>query len=159
MLEKTENDIRVEKLRAILLMEADFNFVNKLIFGHRMIQQCENYRRFPDELYGSRNRRSANEVAINRRLSLENMKQKRCNGIIAGVDAAQCYDRIVHPLAILLCCNEGAPMSTLLLMFGAIQSMEYFIRTTFGEFPSSYGGRQSIPFQGSFQGNGASPAI
>ena len=140
-------------------MEADFNFVNKLIFGHRMIQQCEGYRRFPDELYGSRNHHSAAEVAVNRRLVIENMKQKRRNGIIAGVDAAQCYDRIVHSLAILLCRNEGAPMSTLLLMFGAIQSMEYFIRTTFGESTSSYGGPQAVPFQGFCQGNGASPAI
>ena len=159
MLEKSENDIRVEKLRAILLMEADFNFVNKLIFGHRMIQQCERYRRFPKELYGSRNHHSAYEVAVNRRLSIENMKQKRRNGIIAGVDAAQCYDRIVHSVATLLCRNEGASRSTLLLMFGAIQNMEYFIRTTFGESSSSYGGPQLIPFQGSCQGNGASPAI
>ena len=159
MLEKVENVIRVDKLRAILLMEADFNFINKLIFGHRMVQQCERQQRFPNELYGSRNKRSAIEVALNRRLTLENLKQKRCNGAIAGVDAAQCYDRIVHSLAIILCRNEGAPISSLLLMFGAIQSMEFFIRTTFGESPSSYGGVQDVPFQGSCQGNGASPAL
>ena len=159
MLEKIENVIRVDKLRAILLMEADFNFINKLIFGHKMVQQCESFSRFPEELYGSRNNHSAVEVGVNRRLTLEVLKQKRRNGAIAGVDAAQCYDRIVHSLAILLCRNEGAPISSLLLMFGAIQSMEFFIRTTFGESTNSYGGNQPIPFQGSCQGNGASPAL
>ena len=44
-------------------------------------------------------------------------------------------------------------------MFGAIQGMVYFLRTTFGDSKSSYGGRQDIPFQGSCQGNGASPAM
>ena len=33
MLEKIEGNIRVNKLRAILLMEADFNQINKLLFG------------------------------------------------------------------------------------------------------------------------------
>ena len=42
MLEKLAGVIRVNKLRALLLMEADFNSVNKLIFGHRMIKQAEN---------------------------------------------------------------------------------------------------------------------
>ena len=37
--------------------------------------------------------------------------------------------------------------------------MTYFIRTTFGDSEGSYGGQQDIPFQGSCQGNGASPSI
>ena len=65
MLEKIENVIRVDKLRAILLMEADFNYINKLIFGHRMVKNCETNKRFPDELYGSRAKKSAIEVAVN----------------------------------------------------------------------------------------------
>jgi hypothetical protein len=34
MLEKAAGVIKVEKLRAILLMEADFNFCNGLMFAH-----------------------------------------------------------------------------------------------------------------------------
>ena len=44
-------------------------------------------------------------------------------------------------------------------LFGVIQCMTYFIRTTFGDSTTSYGGKQKVPFQGSCQGNGASPAI
>ena len=159
MLEKVANNIKVDKLRAILLMEADFNFLNKLHFGHRLVHQCELHDRFPDELYGSRAGREASTVAINRRLTIEYMLQTRLGGALVGVDAAQCYDRIVHSLAILLCRKEGLTMHPMMLMFGAIQCMQYYLRTTFGESHSSYGGRQDVPFQGSCQGNGASPAI
>ena len=41
MLEKKAGVIIVDKLRAIFLMEANFNFVNKLIFGQRMIHRAE----------------------------------------------------------------------------------------------------------------------
>ena len=37
--------------------------------------------------------------------------------------------------------------------------MTYFIRTIFGDSKGSYGGDQDIPFQGTFQGNDASPEI
>ena len=159
MLEKVEGNTKVDKLRAILLMEEDFNQMNKLLFGHRMIKQSEKEKRIPDEAYGSRASLNANLVAVNRRLVIDLFKQKRRCGAIAGVDAAQCYDRIVHSLAILLCQKEGAPMSSLLMMFGTIQCMTYFIRTTFGDSQGSYGGHKDIPFQGTCQGNGASPAI
>ena len=159
MLEKIEGNIKVDKLRAILLMEADFNQMNKLFFGHRMIKQSEENKRIPDEAYGSRASLNAILVAVNRRLVIDLFKQKRRCGAIAGVDAAQCYDRIVHSLSILLCQKEGAPMSSLLMMFGVIQCITYYIRTTFGDSKGSYGGHQEIPFQGTCQGNGASPAI
>ena len=159
MLEKIKGNIKVDKLRAILLMEADFNFFNKLMFGHRLMRQNILYKRMPQELYGGLPNRSAQEVGINRRLVLDIFRLKRRCGVVAGVDAAQCYDRIVHSLAILILRNEGAQINPLLCMFGAIQGMTYFLRTTFGESSTHYGGRQSIPFQGTCQGNGASPAM
>ena len=154
MLEKCAGNIKVEKLRAILLMEADFNFINKLMFGHRLMKQVMAKCRLPLEIYGGISNRSAQEVAVNRRLTLDLFRLKRRRGAIAGVDATQCYDRIVHSLVILLSRNEGAPLPPLLMMFGAIQAMQYYLRTTFGDSETHYGGTQEIPFQGSCQGNG-----
>ena len=76
MLEKIKNNIKVNKLRAILLMEADFNFINKLMFGHRLMFQVRKYNRIPQELYGGLQNKSSQEVAINRRLTLDNFKLK-----------------------------------------------------------------------------------
>jgi hypothetical protein len=43
MLEKVAGCSLVEKMRAILLMEADFNFMNKMIVGDRMLNNARNY--------------------------------------------------------------------------------------------------------------------
>ena len=106
--------------------------------GERRTRETKN--RLPQELYGSRKNLSAIQVAVNRRMIIDNIKLKRKGGAIAGVDAAQCYDRIVHSLAILLCQREGSPIEPLIMMFGTIQSMCFFIRTTFGDSTGSYGG-------------------
>ena len=41
MLEKHPNNISVSKLRAILLLEADFNTINKIIFNTKLIPKLE----------------------------------------------------------------------------------------------------------------------
>ena len=49
MLEKIAGIALVNKLRAILLMEADFNFHNKLFFGNRMLDQARSNGIIPAE--------------------------------------------------------------------------------------------------------------
>ena len=101
MLEKEKGVCIVDKLRAILLMEADFNFGNKLLFGHRLMKQMENTGDIPAEQHGSRNAHRSIEVALNRRFISDISHQKRSDMMIAGVDAEFCYDRIVHSFAIM----------------------------------------------------------
>jgi hypothetical protein len=96
MLEKKAGVIKVDKLRAILLMEADFNFFNGLMFAGRMMHQAEANERIPLECYGSRKNHEAVEIAVNRRLIADILRQKRIPGAIASVDADTCYDRITH---------------------------------------------------------------
>jgi hypothetical protein len=43
MLEKVAGCSLVEKMRAILLMEADFNFMNKMIVGDRLLNSARSY--------------------------------------------------------------------------------------------------------------------
>ena len=66
MLEKVKGNINVDKLRAILLMEADYNFVSKLLLGVRLMQTIEDRKGFPEELGGSRKNHEAVDIALNR---------------------------------------------------------------------------------------------
>ena len=50
MLEKKANNISVSKLRAILLLEVDFNAANKILFNMRMIPQIEVNNKIPREI-------------------------------------------------------------------------------------------------------------
>ena len=49
VIEKKPSFLLINKLRAILLMEADFNMVNKLICRVRMMQQAEEAHEMPRE--------------------------------------------------------------------------------------------------------------
>ena len=68
MLEKKAGLILVTKLRAILLMEADFNFTNKEIFGRRMMWLAEDRQLIPEECGGSQKNREAIEIGLNHHL-------------------------------------------------------------------------------------------
>ena len=57
----------MDKLRAILLLEADFNGANKTFFGSRMVSRLEISKQLPEELY-ARKETEAIEVALNRTL-------------------------------------------------------------------------------------------
>lgn len=96
----------VNKLRAILLMEADFNFGNKLYIGSRMTKQV--HQDIPRELYGGVKGRRVEFMALSRRLLSDVLRQKRCPGAMASVDAQSCYDRITHSTASLCCQRWGS---------------------------------------------------
>ena len=53
----------VTKLRAILLMEGDFNCHNKSIFGSRMLNLARDYGLVPDEIF-SKKGRTAEDAAL-----------------------------------------------------------------------------------------------
>ena len=65
MIEKKPGVIVVDKLRAILLMEADFNFGNELIFGNRAMQNPKMSEMFRNEMCGGRKRLEAAEAGSN----------------------------------------------------------------------------------------------
>jgi hypothetical protein len=51
MLEKTAGDHHPDKLQAIALMEAYFNFANKLFLGKRMMDSAESHEKIPEEIF------------------------------------------------------------------------------------------------------------
>ena len=123
----------MDKLRAILLMEADFNFSNKLLFGSRMLRHAESNHALPDENAGSRNGRSYVEVALKRRLVGDRLRLLNRPGCIISADAHTCYDRIVHKFAILVCMSLGVPYTPLKMMFEGITQIKYAVRKSFGD--------------------------
>ena len=54
MLEKKSNEHLVSKLRAILLLEADFNAANKIIFNTQMIPTMKRKSEIPREIISGR---------------------------------------------------------------------------------------------------------
>ena len=142
MLEKTLGVTLVTKLRAIFLMEGDFNATNKIVYGVRMLQNARTYQMMPEEIFSKKNR-MADDGTLCKTLFFNIARQARVGAAIASVDASNCYDRIAHAMASLIFQAFGVPTTAVESMLGAIENMKFFLRTGFGDSTSFSGGAVS----------------
>jgi hypothetical protein len=98
MLEKMFGCALITKLQSILLMEADFNATNKIIYGQRMLQTARKYKLMPGEVFSKRNC-LADDGTLIKVLLYDIVRQTRLPVGISMVDANNCYNRIMHPIA------------------------------------------------------------
>ena len=159
MLLKKEGVIQVDKLRTIVLFEANFNYMNKFI-GRTVMRTAERNNSLAEEQYGSQTGRKAIDQAINKRLYFDIIRQHQINGAICSNDAASCYDRIVNSVTALAMRSQGISLPAMTAMFSTLQRMEHRVRTAHGISLQYYnGGRWALPPHGVGQGNGTGPAI
>jgi hypothetical protein len=97
MLEKILGYQLINKFRSILLMEADFNSINKILFGIRMLNMVRLYGFIPDEIISERNC-MAEEGTLSKVLFYDVVRQTRSAAGISSVDGVNCYDRVSHAL-------------------------------------------------------------
>jgi hypothetical protein len=98
MLEKKKGIYNIDKLRAILLYEADFNQNNKKL-GRQMLATAEQFDAIAPEQFGSRKFLSAVDQSLNKALTFDLWRQHRTSAALCLNDAKGCYDRIVHNVA------------------------------------------------------------
>jgi hypothetical protein len=154
MLEKMPGVTLVTKLRAIILMEANFNASNKIIYGIRMMGQADKYCMIPDEIYSKKNQMADNGT-LTKTLFFNTARQARASAAIASVDASNCYDRIAHAIALLVFQAFGVLELAVKSMLGAIENMKFFSQTGFGNSKCFAGRGVCVKVQGLTQGNGA----
>ena len=159
VLPKKQGILEADKLRTIVLFEAEFNFLNKVI-ARRAMKIAENAQALANEQYGSRKNHTAIEQVLNKRLSFDLMRQMKRAGTIVPTDLKGCYDRIVHSVALLCLQRVGIHESEVVCMFTGLQDMEHLIRSAYGTSEMGYNNDLwVVPMQGICQGHGAGPAI
>ena len=153
---KRQLDFRVEKLRTILLLEADANMNYKQLGRDGMWNGLRSGVAAKEDYGGKKNHRAI-EVSLNQRFTGDILRQKRKAAIICSTDAKGCFDRIVHIVAYIALRRFGVARQPILGMIKAIQEMTHHIRTAFGDSTTTYGNDPNQPpLQGMLQGNGAS---
>ena len=162
MLEKIFGCSLITKLRSILLMEADFNATNKIIYGIRMLNNVRKYKLMPEEVFSERNR-LADDGTLSKVLFYDIVRACRRPAGLASVDADNCYDRIAHPMLSMILQAFGVPANAVKSMLSTIQDMKFFLRTGYGDSKSYVGGHGDAESdhpktQGIMQGNGGGPA-
>lgn len=157
MLEKVQGCSLVSKLRSILLMEADFNCANKILYGVRMLDNVRKYNWMPDEIFSEKNR-TADDGTLAKTVFYDLVRQSRRPAGLSSVDAENCYDRIAHAITSLVMQAFGVPSAAVGSMLKSIQDMRFFLRTAYGDSESAAGSHIEVKTQGLCQGNGAAPA-
>ena len=132
MLEKIAGIALVNKLCAILLMEADFNFHNKLIFGKRMLDQARANGVIPAEQY-SEKESTAEDGSYDKILQSDISRQTRQRMSIVSADAANCYEHVNHAIIAIIFLCLGVWGGSITTMLRAIQLMKFYLRTGWGE--------------------------
>ena len=95
MLQKLFECSLITKLRAILITEADFNGVNKTVYGIRMLEQARRNNLMLKEVFSERNK-MADEGTLTKVISYDIIHQVRRSAGVASVHADNCYDRIAQ---------------------------------------------------------------
>ena len=117
---KKEDVLRIEKMRTICLMDSQYNMNNKW-YGREFMTHNETLGTIPEEQSGSRKGHRADEVALKKVLAMDLLRQFRRAGFLCSNDAIQCYDRIVHNVAVLSMLRLGADKKALQSLFGQLQ--------------------------------------
>ena len=147
----------VDKMRLIQLMVAPYNANNKML-GRAVMRQAEDCEIIAPDQYGSRKFHRSNMAALNKRLAMDLLRQKRQSGIISMNDAEGCFDRIGHPVDSIAMQRLGVPLKAMKCLLSTLQKASHCIATGFGVSEPAYGGVNQIPpIQGSGQGNGRAP--
>jgi hypothetical protein len=148
----------VEKMRTVQLMHAAFNMNNKKPCRDVMAF-AEKHHALAPEQFGSRKNHQSVLAALNKRLTVDLLQQRRQAGALCANDAKSCYDRIVHNVAVLALRRLGMPAAPIQSMFDTLQLASHHVSTAFSVSKHNYGGHRQPPLQGVGQGNGAGPAI
>lgn len=157
MLEKVQGCSLITNFRSILLMEADFNCANKILYGIRMLDNARKYHWIPDEIFSEKNR-TADDGTLAKTIFYDLVRQSRRPAGLSSVDAENCYDRIAHAITSLVMQAFGVPCTAVGSMLKTIQDMKFFLRTAYGDSTSAAGSHIEVKTQGLCQGNGAAPA-
>ena len=161
VLVKSKNDFRIQKLRTIVLFDAECNMNNGRIGRAAMRTAIDNNMIAPEQY--SRPNRRAIDHALNRRLTFDYFAYLKKPHGMTSCDLAGCYDRIVHSAMAMALQRVGIAKETVTSMCDTLQRMIHVVRTAFGDSDDTYGGEENgsykFPCMGSFQGNKAASQI
>jgi hypothetical protein len=139
LLEKVVGVALVNKLQAILLMEADFNYTNKWVFGYKAINKMYALGYIPGDQY-SQKESTAEDAWVDNRLTMDISRQLRHPLATMSANADKCYNQINHIIMLLLLPAIIGLIQPVVAMLHPIQMMKFFQQTARGNSNTFMGG-------------------
>jgi hypothetical protein len=125
LLEKVTGIALVDKLRAILLMEGNFNFFNKWLFGHVAVNKLYKLGYIPEDQYNKKSS-IAEDSKLDNRLTMDLSCRFHQPLIAVSANAEKCYNQINHIIMSVLLLAIGGEDGPISAMFWPIQQMRFF---------------------------------
>jgi len=107
------------------------NWLNKLIFAHRLEQHCRKHGLVPPEQF-AKSRTTCPEASLVKNLSTDNSRILHNSLSITSADMDQCYDRANGSIAGVAARAHGVSKQSTTLMLKTMQHMQYFVKSGFG---------------------------
>ena len=158
MLEKEADNYETDKLRAICLFEADLNWALKIVYAKRMMDNARENNLVPLELFATAGQSAPNATMAKVMFTDHYCRICHRNHVVASVDLGQYYDTVAHGFCSLVLQAFGVPMKAIKLMLLTLQTMNFWLRTAYGENKQAFGGIPDDPFYGISQGARSAPS-
>ncbi len=155
LLEKIIGNNFVHKLQVICLLEADFNWINKMIFAKRMIGMALARKMIPGECFSKKGSNRISTV-MTKIFICDELRIHHHSASVIENDFLDCYDRIADNVAAVSLRAFGVPQPAINILLKIMEIMRFFLRTGFGESKDLYGGTHEECLAGYGQGNAAS---
>ena len=151
-LEKDMNSPKIHRFRNIHLIEADLNFVMKIIWAKKLPRFFEEKKLLEDTQYGGRKRRRTQSVILNKIFSYDSCRILQQTANFQDNDAKNCYDRILMPVSEICLRRLGMTGKAVKLQTKVLKMMTHFILTNKGVSEECWQYSQEFKIFGSGQG-------
>jgi hypothetical protein len=98
LFKKVFGNFYIDKMRAICLLEANYNWLNNFVFAKQMMDKAFEGDIIPVEQFAKRGSQ-ATEKVITSGLFCDIAQALDKTAAIESVDLANCYDAVAHPIA------------------------------------------------------------
>ena len=149
----------IDKLWIIQLVEADLNFILKLIWGHHLNQAACNhlYNESQFAILG----KTCTGAVLNKVPFADLTCQTKCLSCMTDNNNKATFNWIQPALSVVTCRHLGLPTNAVLFIFTLLHRMEFKVGNSHGVSTNSYGANDdpSNLHQGSGQGQGSGPML
>jgi len=153
-LEKDPGQPKINRLRALHLLEADLNLLWKYYSAQGFFKTAENNDLLIDNQGGCRKGFSAIDMACKKALVYEWMRLMRATGINIDNDLEACFDNMVEACHSLACQSKGADIQYLRLHAQTQKLQKYFVKHAQGISKDHNTFSPEAPWYGAGQGTG-----
>lgn len=116
-----------------------------------MINTATEHNVILDETFGGRSDACPIEVPLCRLMYFDLVRQKKFNAALGSYDAQSCYDSVARNFTSLAIKSVGTPARIIVTMLKAIQDIQIYFCTGFGDSVTAYSGIVTRPYQGLYQ--------